>query len=177
LSKIVNLQSYRTKTVEQRGFGPWYKRFGETYNKDTLLSDLSAKTLYFLAIPGEKYAVAYYELIMGILGLGKGLKFYYLDKKEQVMIMDIHLFLADQIRFEMMRRLGWLNSFPCDNFTLLKMVQDFNKVKDLSKEDHPELAKSHPGYAAYSKLTRMDKNVFIRKMFRDALEVFREQLE
>ena len=128
-------------------------------------------------MPGEKHAVAYYELIMGVLGLGGGLKFYYLNKKEQVMIMDIHLFLADQIRFEMMRRLGWLNSFPCDNFTLLKMVEDFDKVKNQTKDRHPELAKSHPDYDAYNKLTRMDKNVFIRKMFREALEVFREQLE
>ncbi|UCD90308.1 MAG: hypothetical protein JSW04_02385, partial [Desulfobacterales bacterium] len=84
MTKIVNLQAYRTKTIEQRGFGPWSKRFGELYNNETRLSDVSDKTLFFLARPGEDSAVAYYELIMGILDLGEGLKFYYLGKKDQL---------------------------------------------------------------------------------------------
>ena len=177
MTKIVDLRTYRTKTAEQRGFGPWLKRFGESYNKKTRLSDLSAQSLYFLAQPGENSAVAYYELIMGVLGLGEAIKFYYLDQKEQMMIMDIHLFLADQIRFEMMHRLGWLDNFPCSNFALLEIVQDFNQVKIKCKDKHLELAKSHPDYNAYRKLTRGDKDVFIRRMLRNALEVFKEQVE
>ena len=177
MTKIVNLQAYRNKTLEQKGFSPWHKRFGELYNKETRLSDLSSKTLFFLAQPGEDSALAYYELIMGILDLGEGLKFYYLDKTEQLTVMDIHLFLADQIRFEMMYRLGWLDSFPCENRTLLEMVQQFNQVKIECKDKHPELTTSHPDYHGYQKLTRGDKDAFIRKMFRNALKLFMERIE
>ena len=177
MAKIVDLETYRTKTAEQRGFGPWSKRFDELYNKETRLSDISAKTLFFLAQPGEDSALAYYELIMGVLNLGEGLKFYYLDKKEQLNIMDIHLFLADQIRFEMMRRLGWLHSFPCDKYILLEMVQHFDQVKVECKDKHPELATSHPDYDVYRQLTRGDKDAFIRRMFRNALKIFINQTE
>ena len=176
MTKIVNLQTYRTKTLELRGFGPWFKRFGELYNKGTRLSDISDKTLFSLAQPGEEGAVAYYELIMGILGLGEGLKFYYLDKKNQLMVMDIHLFLADQIRFEMMYRLEWLDSFPCDQHTLFDMVLYFDQVKTASKDKHPELSANHDGFEAYSKLTRGDKNIYIRKLFREALTSFKKRL-
>lgn len=176
MTKIVNLQAYRTKTMEQRGFGPWSKRFGELYSKETRLSDLTAKTLFFLAQPGEDSAVAYYELIMGVLGLGEGLKFYYLDKKDQLTVMDIHLFLADQIRFEMMHRMGWLHSFPCDQYALLDMVQHFDQVNMACKDKHPELAATHHDFETYSKLMRGDKDIYIRKMFREALNIFKERL-
>ena len=176
MTKIVNLQTYRTKTMEQRGFGPWSKRFGELYNNETRLSDLPDKTLFFLAQPGEDSAVAYYELIMGVLGLGEGLEFYYIDKKDQLVIMDIHLFLADQIRFEMMHRLGWLGRFPCDQYAILEIVQHFDQVKIACKDKHPELATSHHNYETYRKLMRRDKDAFIRRMFREALNIFKERL-
>lgn len=176
MAKIVDLETYRTKTAEQRGFGPWSKRFDELYNKETRLSDLSAKTLFFLAQPGEDSAVAYYELIMGVLDLGEGLKYYYLNKKDQLAIMDIHLFLADQIRFEMMHRLGWLASFPCDQYTLLAIVQHFEQVKMACKDKHPELASTHHDFETYSKLMRGDKDIYIRRLFREALDSFKEQL-
>lgn len=176
MDKIVDLQAYRTKAVEQRGFGPWHKRFGESYGEKTRLSDLSERTLYLLALPGENNTVAFYELIMGILSLGGAPKFYYLDKGEQMIVMDIHLFLADQVRFEMMRRLGWLDTFACERYTLLEMVQAFDKVKAQCQDNPPELSKSHPGYDAYSELTGGDKEAFIRRMLRKALESFKERI-
>lgn len=176
MTNIVDLQAYRNKTIEQRGFGPWLKRFGESYNSETYFSNLSDQTLFFLAQPGEDSAVAYYELIMGVLGLGEGLKFYYLDKKDQLTIMDVHLFLADQIRFEMMRRLGWLESFPCDQHTILDIVQHFDQVKVSCKDKHPELATSHRDFETYSKLMRGDKDIYIRRMFREAVNSFKERL-
>ena len=176
MTNIVNLQTYRNKTIEQRGFGPWLKRFGESYNNETRLSNLSDKTLFFLAQPGENSAVAYYELIMGVLGLGEGLKFYYLDKKDQLTIMDIHLFLADQIRFEMMHRLNWLESFPCDQYTILDIVRNFDRVKTSCKDKHPELATNRHDFKTYSKLMRGDKDIYIRRMFREALDSFKKRI-
>ncbi|MBW2018690.1 MAG: hypothetical protein JRI58_01520 [Deltaproteobacteria bacterium] len=172
MAQLLDLTAYRTKVIEQKAFGAWRKRFNESYGANTKVADLSDKSLYFLAKPGEETAVAFYELIMGILGLGKAVKFYYLDDKNQMMVMDIHLFLADQVRFELMRRLGWLTSFPGENYTLLEMVQDFAKIKAKSKQKPPVLSESHPEYNAYDKLTRADKQVFIRRKLGKALEEF-----
>jgi hypothetical protein len=173
MTKVVDLQTYRTKSVEQRGFGPWQKRFGETFGSATRLADLSNSTLYYLAQPGELSSVAYYEVIMGILDLGPATKFYYLANSDQMLVVDLHLFLADQVRFEMMRRLKWITGFEGLKYSILEMVQGFNRVKEKCRENPPQLAGSN---ADYHQLTPGDKEVFIRRMLPEALEAFEKML-
>lgn len=176
MAKVVNLRDYLTKAIKQKGFGPWQKRFGQKFNEKTKLSDLSERILYLLALAGDESTVAFYELIMGILGLGKAAKFYYLDKKEQMKVVDIHLFLLDQVRFEMMRRLGWIDNLTCENYSLLEMVQAFDKVRAQCLGKFPALLESHPDHGAYKKLSNGDKDVFIRRLLPRALEIFKERL-
>ena len=177
MTKVVDLHHYRTKVVQQRAFGPWRKRFGETYDTKTRLSNLSDKTLYFLAQPGEDSSIAYYEVIMGVLDFGPATKFNYLASEQQMRVVDIHLFLADQMRFEMMRRMGWLEALPCQNIPIISMVQTYEQMRNRFKENPPGLAPSHPGHAAYKKLATRDKEVFIRQMLREALEKFEERIK
>jgi hypothetical protein len=176
MEKVVDIQAYRAKAFKERVFGPWQKRFDESYGIDIRLSELSDNTLYFLAQPGENSSTAYYELIMGILNFGRAAKFNYLPNREQMRVVDIHLFLADQVRFEIMRRLKWLAHLPCKTRGLVQMVQDFDTVKPACKATPPELAASHPDYDAYRRLAHGDKEVFIRRMLRDALETFKDHL-
>ena len=176
MTKVVDLQTYRTKSVEQRGFGPWQKRFGEAFDSATRLEDLSDSTLYYLAQPGEPSSVAYYEVIMGILDLGPAVKFYYLDNSNQMLVVDLHLFLADQVRFEMMRRLSWITNFEGIKYSVLKMVQEFRRVKKICRANPPELAVSNAQYNEYHRLTAGDKEVFIRRMLPDALAAFEKRL-
>jgi len=176
MTKVVDLQAYRDKAIEERGFGPWLKRFGESYGLKTRLCDLPDATLYFLAVPGEPSSFAYYELIMGILDLGAAPKFHYLDNDDQMKVVDIHLFVADQVRFEMMWRLGWIVNYAGKNFSLVDMIQDFTNVMNACKGNPPELDISHPDYADYSQLTYGDKEVFIRRKLQEALDTFKKRL-
>ena len=176
MSQIVDLTAYRTKVVEQRAFVPWRKRFGESYGAETSLADLSDRTLYFLAKFGEETALAHYELIMGILGIGEGPKFYYLDHKDQLRVMDVHLFLIDQVRFELMRRLGWVTSFPGENYTLFEMVQAFETIGAEAGQKPVALSESHPDFNAYNKLHSKDKQAFIRRKIVKAIEEFGTRL-
>ena len=176
MTKIVDLQSYRVKAVEQRGFGPWKKRFGESFDAHTGMADLSDQTLYFLAQPGESSSVAYYEVIMGVLKLGSAAKFHYLGNREQMLVVDLHLFLADQVRFEMMRRLGWIKDFEGLNYSILELVQKFDRVKEACRINPPVLSALNPDFAAYSRLTFGDKEVFIRRMLSQALDAFKKRL-
>jgi hypothetical protein len=177
MANVVNLHAYRTRALEKRAFGPWRKRFGEFYSQITRLADLSSKTLYFLAAPGEENAVALYEFIMGALDFGTATKVYYIEKRNQMLVMDLHLFLADQIRFEMMRRLGWIDSFPGMRYSLLEMVKLFERIKALCNINQPKLAKSHPDFPSYCKLTNADQEVFIRRMLPEALDTYKVQME
>ena len=176
MSKVVDLQKYRTKSVEQKGFGPWQKRFAEAFDSATRLEDLSDSTLYYLAQPGESSSVAYYEVIMGILGLGPAIKFHYLENSEQMLVVDLHLFLADQVRFEMMRRLNWITGFKGTRYRILEMVQEFNRVKETCRSNPPQLAGSNSDYVEYNQLTTGDKEVFIRRMLQEALDAFKKRL-
>ncbi len=177
MTKVVDLHHYRTKVVEQRAFGRWQTRFGAAYDVNTCLSDLSDKTLYFLAQPGEDSSIAYYEMIMGLLDFGPATKFNYLASEQQMRVVDIHLFLADQMRFEMMRRLEWLEALPCQNFTMISMVQTYEQMRNRCKDNPPGLASSHPGSEAYQQLATRDKEVFIRQLLREALEEFQNRLK
>ena len=176
MTNVVDIQAYRAKAIEQRAFGSWEKRFGESYHINIKLSDLSDTALHFLAQPGETSAVAFYELIMGILDLGPAIKFNYLPNREQITVVDIHLFLADQVRFEIMRRLKWLINLPCEKYGLVEMVQDFDTVKTECTGTFPELAPAHPDYPAYAQLPHSERESFIRRMLRDALESFKDHL-
>jgi hypothetical protein len=177
MTKVVDLQSFRDKTLEQKCFGAWQQRFGETYGTRARASDLSDKTVFFLAQPGENSSMAFYELIMGALDLGPATKFYYLSNDDQMRVVDIHLLLADQVRFEMMRRLEWIKNLPGAQLNLIEMVRQFEKLKVQTKTSPPELNESHPDYGAYRQLARGDKEVFIRRMLRDAIDAFKKQLE
>jgi hypothetical protein len=176
MTKVVDLQSYRAKAVEQRGFGPWHKRFGESFDSSTRILDLSDSTLFFLAQPRDSSSIAYYVFIMGILDLGAAPEFHYLGNSDQMLVVDIHLFLADQVRFEMMRRLEWIRNFKGKKYSLVEMVQEFDQVRTKCREKPPELAKSNVDYAAYMRLTAGDKEVFIRRLLQEALDVFKGRL-
>jgi hypothetical protein len=176
MTKIINLQLYRDIALEKRIFGPWKIRFGEIYGLKTRLSDLSDKVLYHLAQPGEPSSDAYYELIMGVLDFETAPNFHYLSNENKMKVVDIHLFLADQVRFEMMWRLEWIKAFEGRKFGLIELVQNFKNITTKCRENPPELAESNPDYHAYTKLTYGDKEVFIRRMLQKALEAFTERI-
>ncbi len=177
MDKIVDLQSYRARVLEQKAYAHWSKRFGESFSLNTKLSDLSNKTIFLLASPGENSSQAFYELIMGVLDLGEAAKFYYLANQEQMRVVDIHLFLADQIRFEMMRRLGWLKRIASGEYRLVDLVQDFDSIKTKCRGMPPAFVENHREYSLFAPLTPGDKEVFIRRKLQEALEAFKKNLE
>jgi hypothetical protein len=174
MGKIVDLQSYRNRAAEERAFAPWRKRFSEDFSKTPRLADLSDETLMKLAEPGEDKAMAYYELIMAILDLGDGIKFYYLDKGEQLQVVDIHLFLVDQVRFELMRRLGWLEDYPGLAYPIPALVTGFDRIRNAAAA--PALADSRPDYEQYRQLPVRERESFVRRLLPAALEAFRLRL-
>ncbi len=176
MAEIVDLAGYRSRLLAQKAFGAWSRRFGEAYGETTRLEDLSDKCLYALALPGEKGNAAYYELIMGVLELGAASLFPYLDSGDKMQVVDIHLFLADQVRFEMMRRLGWLSGFATQTFGLIQMVRELDRVKMAVAGQAPQLAAGHPQYEHYQRLHQREKETFVRRKLPDALATFQQHL-
>ena len=110
MTEVIQLESFKRKQAAIRGFKSWSKRFGEKLDEQTKLSDLSDGALLFLISPGDQNIFALYDLVMGVKNLGTASDFFNLDKPKKMEVIDISIHLLDQLRFECMRRLNWLES-------------------------------------------------------------------
>jgi hypothetical protein len=175
--KIINLNTYRTESIVKKGFDAWRLRFAESFSETTKLSDVSDSTVLYLAQPGDNSTTAFYELIMGTLAMGTAPNFYYLPNADQLKVVDIHLFLADQVRFEMMKRLGWLDRYPGQPYPLIMLVLKQRAIKADRKKTALALSRAYPEYQAYCALTQREQESFIRCLLPKALETFSERIQ
>ena len=176
MDNVIDINIYKHKALKKRIFGRWHRRFGDTFHLKTRIGDLSSQTLFLLAQTGNHNAEPFYDLIMGVLDLGDATHFFYLDDHQKMTVVDIHMFLADHVRFEMMQRLSWLKSHVCLTYPIISLVEQFDKLKPVYMKHTPELVPSHPDYPAFSKLNAMEKQIFIRKMLNNALTSFQRQI-
>jgi hypothetical protein len=174
MAKVIAIDDYRNTQAFGAGYRQWRRIFNEPFNPGTRLSDIGPATLSRLAEPGEDGTASLYSLIIGFLGYGCHAAFESLDSRRQSKVLDIHLFVLDQIRFEMMFRLGWLDNFIGNRFPLFEMVIEFQRIKQACQKRLPQLAKGHRDYEAYCLLIDRDKQVFIRRMLPLALETFKK---
>jgi hypothetical protein len=176
MNKIVDLERYRTHALRQRCFGAWEKRFNEKYSLSDRLADISDQSLYRLACPGDDSNQAFYEVIMGTLELGPAARFGYLEDDDKLRVVNIHLFLVDMIRFELMRRLGWICRYAAFNERIVELVHRSENMKDRCQNQGPKLVSTHPKYDEYCKLIPRDKDAFVRSLLTDALEAFKRRV-
>jgi hypothetical protein len=179
MAEVIDLERFRAKMAADQGFRTWLARFQEQFGPDTRLGDLSPTTLLYLASPGEENLYVFFDLIMGSRGLGGSLRFRLNDlaQDDKLKIMDTAFALVDRVRFELMRRLGWVEEMAGEEETIIGLLQKaWRRTKDFAREV-PGLCQTHPDYPAYARLMAMDRAVFIRRLIPKAVATFRERLE
>jgi hypothetical protein len=177
MAVILDLQQQRRRLVAKRGFESWTRRFSDSFDEQTCVVDLSDTALRTLIQHEEGPSLLIYGLIMGFLGLGKGTTFFELESRVRLEVMDTSLFLLDQLRFEVMRRLGWIEPSPFCLVPLLDLVERFSTVYSGMKHQTPRLHQSHPRYPEYQEVFEEDRGGFVRKLIPDAIQAFQEQEE
>ena len=110
------------------------------------------------------------DLIMNLQGLGSGFDFNDLDTKDKMIVMDRHLFLLDRIRFEYMKRLGWLKNYPGEEFTLIELILKYDQFAPGMQARSPVLSEEHPDYPKFCKMGSFAKQELIRKLVYAALK-------
>ena len=168
MAEVVDLDRFRRKLAADKGFRTWLQRFQDQFGPDTRLGDLAPETLLYLATPGEENLYVFFDLVMGVMGLGGALRFRLddLDTSTKLHIMDAAFALMDRVRFEVMRRLGWVEEVPGSATPLIVLVQQawkqgavFAREVPQSDGDPPRLPElpgtggprpGHRGPAAYS---------------------------
>ncbi len=175
MAQIFHIATYREQSALQAGFKQWGRCFKGDFTIGTRFGDLNAAILCRLSDPTEPCEVLYYPLILGFLGQDANQSFERLDTTIQIQVVDIHLFLTDQVRFEMMRRMGWLARLAAGQYPIFDMVRRFDRIRELCQQDPPLLSETHSGYSEYKSLVPRDQQVFIRRMFPSALEAFKRE--
>jgi len=179
MAEVIDLEGFRRKLAADQAFRTWLARFKEQFGPETRLQDLSPHTLLYLASPGEDNLYVYFDLIMGAQGLGGSVRFRLddLDYTVKLKIMDTAFALVDRVRFEVMRRLGWVDTVPGIDTPLIELVQQAWRKGSAFARELPHLSTRHQEYEGYLKLHPMDQAVFLRRLIPRAVSQFRTHLE
>ncbi len=178
VAEVIDLERFRARMAADQGFRSWLGRFNEQFGPETRFEDLSPATLLYLASPGQENLYVFFDLIMGSAGLGGSLRFRLddLEYAAKMKIMDIAIALVDRARFELMRRMGWVETVPGAERPIIRLVQEAWRRQVEFAREIPRLCAGHPDYPAYIRLNRLDRVVFIRRLIPRAVETFREGL-
>jgi hypothetical protein len=179
MADVIDLERFRSKIAADQGFHSWLARFQEQFGPDTRLQDLSPSTLLYLATPGEENLYVLFDLVMGARGLGGSVRFRLddLDNDTKMKIMDSAFALVDRVRFEVMRRLGWVTTVPEADVPIIGLVEQAWRLGASFGQEAPALSSQHPEFPAYTRLGPMDRVVFLRRLIPRAVATFREQVE
>jgi len=177
MTQVINLAKVRLLIATKKGYQNWLTHFKEEFGIKTKISQLSIKTLSFLAQGKDQSSFYLYELIMNIHNLGSGFLFNELRAKEKMRVIDQSLFILDLVRFECMKRLGWLEKYAGEQYTLVELISNFDQIAPNLQSCIPELSKGHPDYKVYSCMNTLDQETFIRKLIPQALKDVKEQCQ
>jgi len=170
MSKIINLKEGHLLIAVKRGYRNWTSRFKEEFDLTTRLSQISFETLSYLAQGKDKGTFYIYDLIMSLKGLGSGFEFNELSPKKKMEVIDQYLFVLDRVRFECMKRLNWLESYPGEEFTLVELITQFEKLAPGLQAEIPILSRDYPDHNKYLEMNILDKEAFVRKLIPKALK-------
>lgn len=178
MAEVIDLERFRAKVAADQGFRTWLARFKEQFGPETRLRDLSPQTLLYLATPGEENLYVFFDLVMGARRLGGSARFRLddLDSEAKLKIMDTAFALVDRVRFEVLRRLGWVEEVPGVDRPIIELVQRAWRQEAAFAREVPKLSPQHLDFEAYLRLNPMDRAVFIRRLIPRAVAAFREQV-
>jgi hypothetical protein len=170
VTEVVEIQKARLSMAVRKGYRNWKSQFKEDFGLDTHLSDISTKTLVSLAHGKERSTFYLLDLIMNLENRGSGFEFSELDPKEKMTVLDRYLFLLDRIRFEYMKRLGWLESYPGEEYALVELILRFERLAPRLQANTPALSRDHSAYEDFRNMNVFEREELIRKLIPKALK-------
>lgn len=178
MAKVVSLESMKNQKAAKRGFREWQRLFKALpiLDERTCWGDLPDDLILFLAEDDEGGRQIMHDLLMGALGLGSGYEFESLPSEKIIPLLDVYFILIDQVRFECMRRLGWVYEIPMGYKPIIGLIRDFKQGSLPGLTDPPDLTPNHPKYPEFALLNEMEKRAFIRKTIPEAVRQFQTKV-
>ncbi|MBW2129263.1 MAG: hypothetical protein JRH13_07845 [Deltaproteobacteria bacterium] len=175
MTEVVEIASARLELAVKRGYRNWKTRFKEAFGRETRFAHLSDPTLAVLARGKDEGTFYLFDLIMSLEHLGSGFEFGELDPRRKIAVMDRYLFLLDRLRYEYMKRKGWLAEYPGEEFSLVELLLSYERLAPRLQAETPILSKDHPAYEGFSKMSAFEREEFIRRLIPEALRELEDQ--
>ena len=176
MGELVNLGQVRKAKAARRAFAHWPRRLAYTPESGVKAGDLPDAVLYTLASLESQATLALYDVVLGARDLGPGERLSELDSATKFRALDDFLFLADQMRFELMRRLGWVGELPAKDYGLLDLVFMPAETKTKLKAKLPSLGAGFPHTAELDARHQLEPATAVRSLIPQALEEFGHRL-
>ncbi len=176
MGELIELERIRRRKAADQAFARWMRRVGHQPGPETRLTELPDRVLADLADLGSEATLALYDLVLGVRGWGAGERFHYLEAKPKVEALDSFLFVADQVRFELMRRLDWVAGVACEHYPLVDLALHFDRIQKDFEPDTPKLTTAYPRYVEVSDRLRIEPAAVVRSLIPQALKAFHQRL-
>jgi len=177
MSKVVDIKVYSLDRALRRGLPRWQAHFKEVLTTKTRLCDFSDQTLLTLANLQGNSSFVLQDLILGFQGYGTGMKFQYLDAKSKMEVLDVFFYMADQFRWECMRRLGWVKGFAAEEYPLVELILNYKEIKKEFSPKYPQLTEHHPNYAEFIRNRQFEGEAIVRRLIPIALAFLEKKVQ
>ena len=164
MTQVISLEKGKTTILAKKAFRNWKSRFKEDFTPETCLGHISLETLSFLAQGKDKSTFYLYDLIMGLNHLGSGFEFNEMSPKNKMRVIDQYLFLLDRIRYEGMKRLGWLTHYPGEELPLVEMITRFETLAPNLQAQIPMMSPGFAGSKEFFSVSTYEKEGVVRKL-------------
>ncbi|ADK85989.1 conserved hypothetical protein [Desulfarculus baarsii DSM 2075] len=175
MGEVVDLGGARREKAAASAFARWEKRLGHAPVADERLGQLPDGVLSQLAELDQTATLALYDVVLGVRGWGAGEAFSYLEPAKKMEALDAFLFLADQVRFEVMRRLGWLRGIAAERHGICDLALHSRRIQAQHSPALPELTSAYPRFEEMQKRLRLEPEAAIRSLIPEALAIFRRR--
>ena len=112
----------------------------------------------------------------GCAAWGRDERYPDLEARQKLEALDVFLFLADQVRFEVMVRLGWLSPGPVRGAGILEMAKDYRRFQAEAGRQPLRLTKAYPSYQQVERRMSMEPEAVVRSVIPQALAAFKAGL-
>ena len=164
MTQVISMEEGKAQLLAKKAFRNWKSRFKEDFTPETCLGHISLETLSFLAQGKDKSTFYLYDLIMGLNHLGSGFEFNELSPKNKMWVIDQYLFLLDRIRYEGMKRLGWLAHYPGEEIPLVEMITQFEALAPNLQAQIPMMNPGFAGSKEFFSVTTFEQEGVVRKL-------------
>lgn len=178
LTEMADIIDFAHYVERQRGGQALHRllrRLGSDLGDLSRIRDLPDEVLLKMAEGGIEGSAILDEIILAAHGLG-ATHLRELPPAARMRFLDVSLFLIDQLRFEIMVRIGWINPLPSRDIPLTELIRSEGEALRRLRAT-PSLKEGHPHHYRFQALLDLEKEAFLRKQIPQALERFRRRLK